>query len=257
MDIYPVYDPIELLKKYPYPGRAIMVGLSEDGREARAVYILTGRSKNSRNRRLRAEHGIVRTEPINPRRVTDPRLLVYTAMRKCKDGVIVANGDHSNTIFDRLKAGATFEEALDARVYEPDAPHYTPRIAAQLIFKDDYTYKMGILRAEIPEGETPSPDGPKAPYPCAHDYYEYFGLPGKGHFLCTYQKGEGVEGEPLPSFEGEPILVQMRYDAQTMIRRIWEALPLEYRIAIAVKTYDLESGKYATEIINQGPFSFL
>ena len=218
----------------PYPGRGIIVGVTEDGKHAIAVYFLTGRSENSRNRILVLRNGSVQTEPYDAGKVTDPRLIIYTAMRKYKGRLIVSNGDHTDTVYNTLKTGASFEEALFSRTYEPDAPHYTPRIAALLDVRNGCAVNMAILRRQA--------DGR-----CRRDFFSYPAEPGVGHYLSTYSGS----GDPLPSFAGDPLEVTLEGTPANLARSLWDSLDGDNRIALAVKAADLSSGRITTTIINK------
>ena len=181
----------EELKGSTYPGRGIVVGRSADGRSAVAAYFIMGRSENSRNRVFVPDGEGIRTQAFDPSKMKDPSLIIYAPVRVLGTNTIVTNGDQTDTIYQGLMDGKTFGEALKSRTFEPDAPNYTPRISALLDIRGgEYEYKMNILK---------SADGD--PSSCERFNFSYENpKAGEGHFIHTYQ----CDGDPLPSFEGEP-----------------------------------------------------
>lgn len=222
----------------PYPGRGIIMGLSEDGRSAVAAYFIMGRSENSRNRVFELTNGRLKTVPFDPDKVEDSSLIIYTAVHSLVRQIIVANGDHSDSIASGLLRGFRFAQSLAGRKFEPDAPHYTPRIAAigRRGDKSGITYKMAILKAADPEGTE-----------CLREYYSYSAEPGVGHLIHTYE----TDGDPLPSFQGEPRPVYIPNDADTFAEEIWQALDHDNRVALYVRYKDLDSFDVTERVINR------
>ena len=224
----------ELLGENAYPGRGILLGRSRDGDCAVAAYLLTGRSENSRNRRLVPAEDGVRIEILDMDRVTDASLILYHPVRRAGGTTILANGDHADTVRDGLLAGRTFEESLARRTFEPDAPHYTPRISGLL--GPDGSVQLSILKRGG-EGR------------CCRCFYRYDGLPaGEGRFLCTYRG----DGDPLPSFQGEPVRASLEADGpETLAEEIWTALDPARRVALFVRYASLADGTCRDAIRNE------
>ncbi len=236
MDIYKVNDIAELIEGNPYVGRGIVTGLSEDGKNAVAAYFIMGRSANSRNR-VFAEHGAdVYTEPFDPSKVEDPSLIIYAAIREREGGLIVTNGDQTDTIYEGLAEGKTFEEALESRCFEPDAPNFTPRISSYLSFEGGYSYRMSILKSVDAEGTD-----------CARYSFSYPAKAGLGHFIHTYV----TDGNPIPTFQGEPERVAIPNDIDAFTNSLWGALDEANKISLYVRYVDLESGKSTNRMINK------
>ena len=216
-----------LLRGNPYPGRGILLGRSADGQHAVAAYFLMGRSENSRNRVFVETEDGIRTQAHDPAKMTDPSLIIYHPVRQIGRGLIVTNGDQTDTIRDYLLQGRTFQEALRSREFEPDGPNYTPRISGLL--SPDGSFQLSILK---------SADGD--PACCCRYFYLYDApLPGEGRFLHTYQG----DGNPLPSFQGEPVRVSL--DAPTpedLAAELWEALHPENKVSLFVRYIRLEDG---------------
>ncbi|MCL5270606.1 MAG: IMP cyclohydrolase [bacterium] len=227
----------EALQHNPYPGRGIVVGMDESGRLMVQVYWIMGRSANSRNRIFESEWGELRTAAADPTKVKDPSLIIYNAMRELKDVYIVSNGDQTDTIYQGLLAGVSFSQALNTRQYEPDAPNYTPRISAICSLREGVPVaEMSILKRS-PFGEA-----------CDRQTFRYeFFAPGIGRCVTTY---EG-DGDPLPPFRGEPLLMPLAGEGEDIARNYWDALDLENRVALAVKTIDIANGTSDIMIINQ------
>ena len=204
-------DPFEYLLARPYPGRGIMLGTTPSGKAA-AAYFIMGRSENSRNRVFERTEDGIRTRAYDEAKMTDPSLIIYHPVRRTERGLIVTNGDQTDTIRD----GHGFVAALRTRTFEPDAPNWTPRISGLL--GGDGSYKLSILRAADPEGQR-----------CIRCFYEYEPAPGEGRFISTY---EGF-GSPLPSFSGEPVAVEVpELGAVELARRIWGALNEANRVSL-------------------------
>jgi len=227
----------EIIGTNAYPGRGICVGTSESGKYAVCAYFIMGRSENSRNRVFKErENGDIYTEAHDPSKCADPLLIIYNAIRDCGKSLAVTNGDQTDTIYDHIAEGGSFESALRTREFEPDAPNYTPRISAILNFEDGYDYKMSILKCGDGKGEV-----------CQRYFYEYKSIAGKGHFIHTYEH----DGNPLPSFTGEPRVVAVPDDIDAFANEIWEGLNEDNKISLYVRYTDIESGKYTARIINK------
>ena len=235
MDIYRISSIGELTRD-PYVGRGIIAGLSEDGKSAVAAYFIMGRSANSRNRIFAEHDGAVFTEPFDPSKVEDPSLIIYAALRTVGKKLIVTNGDQTDTIVDGIKLGSDFSGALRTREFEPDAPNLTPRISAELDFSDGFGYKMSILKSEDEKGSA-----------CARYTFEYAPIAGLGHFIHTYVG----DGNPLPTFQGEPERVKIPGNIDDFAKEIWESLNDDNKISLLVRYTDIESGKVCQKIINK------
>lgn len=235
MDIYKI-NSIKELTRDPYVGRGIIVGMSEDGKSAVAAYFIMGRSANSRNRVFAEHDGAVFTEPFDASKVEDPSLIIYAAMRKIGKKLIVTNGDQTDTIVEGIRLGSDFSGALRTREFEPDAPNLTPRISAELDFSDGFGYKMSILKSEDEKGSQ-----------CARYTFEYAPIAGLGHFIHTYVG----DGNPLPTFQGEPERVAVPNDIEAFSRDIWESLNEDNKISLLVRYTDIATGKTEQKIINK------
>ena len=226
------------LQENSYPGRGIVIGLSEDGKHAVCAYFIMGRSANSRNRVFVTEGDGIRTEAFDPSKMEDPSLIIYAPVRVLGDRTIVTNGDQTDTIYEGLQKGLTFEQALETRQFEPDGPNYTPRISGMMQIRDgEYVYKLSVLKSDDGDPErnvrnTFFFDNPKA---------------GCGHFIHTYSRNE----EPLPSFEGEPKKVDITGDIDTFAARVWEDLNEDNKVSLFVRYIDLADGSFETRIINK------
>lgn len=230
---------IEGLKSNAYPGRGIVIGLSEDGSQYVQVYWIMGRSENSRNRVFIAEdNGFLRTEAKNPAKLTDPSLIIYYPVKHIGGAHIVTNGDQTDTIHEALQKGGSFESALASRTYEPDAPNFTPRISGIVDLADgQFAYKLSILKSA----------GSSEDQTLRHTYTYESALPGFGHCIHTY----AGDGNPLPSFQGEPALVPLKGNAQEIALRYWNALNEDNRISLLVKTIGRETGESGLLVINK------
>lgn len=229
-------DLTKLLKANPYPGRGIVLGRSADNRRAVAAYFIMGRSENSRNRIFVPTEDGIRTQAHDPSRMTDPSLIIYHPVRRVGRGLVVTNGDQTDTVRDGLLAGKTFAQALHTREFEPDEPNYTPRISGLL--SPDGSFKLSILK---------SADGD--PACCCRYFYTYDRpLPGEGRFLHTYLG----DGDPLPSFEGEPERVILDDPtAEALAERMWNALNGENKVSLFVRYTDLTDGTWQDVIRNK------
>ena len=227
-----------LLRENAYPGRGIVLGLDETGRKAVVAYFIMGRSENSRNRVFVEKDGGIITRAYDESKMVDPSLIIYAPVRLYKDMLIVTNGDQTDTIYDYLKKGFTFEAALRTRCFEPDAPNYTPRISGLVSReKGKLSYRMSILKSD--EGDPTAPQ---------RFFFEYAGVkPGTGHVLHTYR----CDGNPIPSFGGEPEKVTVRGDIGAFTQEVWESLNADNKVSLFVRFLDLESGESETRIVNK------
>lgn len=237
MNIYEINDIAELIKDNPYVGRGIITGKSKDGKKAVSAYFIMGRSENSRNRIFVEEGDDVSIHPFDESKVEDPSLIIYYPIRKYKNKLVVTNGDQTDTIVDALKVGGTFEGALDTRCFEPDEPNFTPRISSITNFHGkDFTYKMSILKSADAEGNA-----------CNRYTFSYSPLDGVGHFIHTYV----TDGNPIPTFQGEPERVEIPDDIDELTDKLWNALNEKNKISLYVRYTDLESGKIENRMINK------
>ena len=225
------------LKNNSYPGRGIVIGTSADGKQAVTAYFIMGRSENSRNRVFVTEGDGIRTEAFDPAKVKDPSLIIYAPVRVNGTDTIVTNGDQTDTVFDLMQAGKTFEEALRTREFEPDKPNYTPRISGILHVKDgSFCYEMSELKTN--HGD---------PASCNRFTFGYSAAAGEGHFLHTYIG----DGSPLPSFEGEPTRVKIEGDIDTFTETVWNSLNRDNKVSLFVRYIDIATGATATRIVNK------
>ncbi|HKM21722.1 MAG TPA: IMP cyclohydrolase [Lachnospiraceae bacterium] len=226
------------LKSNAYPGRGIVIGKSADGKKAVTAYFIMGRSSNSRNRVFSEEGQGIRTEAFDESKLEDPSLIIYAPVKVLGNKTIVTNGDQTNTIYDGLKYKLTFEQSLRCREFEPDAPNYTPRISGIMnVDAGKYDYAMSILKSN-----NGNPDA------CNRYTFAYENpVAGEGHFIHTYMQ----DGNPLPSFEGEPKLVKVEGDIDAFTNTIWESLNAENKVSLFVRYIDIETGTYETRIINK------
>lgn len=236
-DIYKINDIGELLDGNTYPGRGIVIGRTADGKKACAAYFIMGRSANSRNRIFTEKNGDVFTEPFDASKVEDPSLIIYAALRKYKNNLIVTNGDQTDTVYNGLTGGKTFAKALESRKFEPDSPNFTPRISGLLTFEDgDFSYQMSILKSIDAEGSD-----------CARYTYSYPAKAGLGHFIHTYI----CDGSPIPTFCGEPERVAIASDIDEFSEKLWNALDENNKISLYVRFVDLATGKEENRLINK------
>ena len=226
------------LKENAYPGRGIVIGKSEDGKYAVTAYFIMGRSENSRNRVFVTEGEGIRTQAYDPSKLTDPSLIIYAPVRVLGKETIVTNGDQTDTIYEGVSKGLTFEQSLRSREFEPDAPNYTPRISGMLTVENDrFDYQMSILKSN--NGN---------PAACNRYTFSYENpVAGEGHFIHTYL----CDGNPLPSFEGEPKLVAIQDDIEIFTELLWNSLNEENKVSLFVRYIDIETGKYVTKIVNK------
>ena len=237
MDIYGAQDISTLLTGNPYPGRGIVMGKTPDGSQAVCAYFIMGRSDNSRNRIFVIRDGALFTEPFDPSRVKDPSLIIYAALRQYGNRLILTNGDQTDTVYEGLQAGKSFSEALSSRCFEPDGPNFTPRISGLLTFENgDFSYEMSILKSidEVGSG-------------CSRYTFSYPAKAGLGHFLHTYV----TDGDPLPTFQGEPKRVRMLDDIDEFSEALWAALDENNRISLYVRYTDVSTGAVSETLINK------
>lgn len=226
------------LQQNSYPGRGIVLGRTETGTKAVAAYFIMGRSENSRNRVFVEEGCGIRTQAFDPSKMVDPSLIIYAPVRVLGDYTIVTNGDQTDTIYELMRAGKTFEESLRTRKFEPDAPNYTPRISGLIDQTNHgFSYALSILKSA--DGE---------PSSCQRYTFHYANpLAGVGHFIHTY---EG-DGNPLPSFSGEPLKVAIEGDIDTFTQMLWNSLNEENKVSLFVRYIDLQTGETETRIVNK------
>lgn len=237
MDIYKINDIGELINGNSYVGRGIVLGKTEDGKKAVSAYFIMGRSNNSRNRVFTEKNGEVFTEPFDLSKVEDPSLIIYAAIRKFENNLIVTNGNQTDTIYDGLVNGLDFKKALEQREFEPDAPNLTPRISGMITFdKGDFTYEMSILKSADAIGSA-----------CNRYTFSYKPLNGLGHFIHTYV----CDGNPIPTFQGEPERVKIENDIDVFTNKIWENLDSDNKISLYVRYTDLQTGKEENRLINK------
>lgn len=226
------------LKENSYPGRGIIIGRSADGTKAVAAYFIMGRSENSRNRIFVEDGNGIRTQAFDPSKLVDPSLIIYAPVRVLGNKTIVTNGDQTDTIYDLMDKQMTFEQALRTREFEPDAPNYTPRISGIMhIEEGKYSYALSILKSN--NGD---------PSSCNRYTFAYNDCPaGEGRFIHTY-KGDG---NPLPSFEGEPKLVEIPDDMDAFTDMLWNSLNEENKVSLFVRYIDLATGEFTSRIVNK------
>lgn len=236
MNNYSIMDIGELIKGNPYVGRGIVAGLSESGKYACAAYFIMGRSENSRNRVFAMENGALFTKAFDESKVRDPRLIIYAAMRQEGGDLIVTNGDQTDTIYNGRKEGKSFSEALKEREFEPDAPNFTPRISAILHLGGDFGYEMSILKSADEKGSA-----------CNRYTFDYTPIKGLGHFIHTYV----TDGNPLPTFLGEPERVFIPDEQEKFAETLWNNLDSDNKISLFVRYIDLKSGENKDILINK------
>ena len=237
MNIYEIKSMGERIAGNSYVGRGIVIGKTADGKKAATAYFIMGRSENSRNRIFTEKNGAVFTEPYDPSKVEDPSLIIYAALRRYENKLIVTNGDQTDTVYEGLQAGKSFAEALTAREFEPDHPNLTPRISGMLTFgENDFTYDMSILKSADAAGTA-----------CNRYHFAYPALCGLGHFIHTYV----CDGNPIPTFQGEPERVSIPDNIDAFTNDIWENLDADNKISLYVVYTDLATGKEETRMINK------
>ena len=226
------------LKSNAYRGRGIVIGKTGDGKKAVTAYFIMGRSENSRNRVFVEDGEGIRTQAFDPAKLTDPSLIIYAPVRVLGNKTIVTNGDQTDTIYEGMDRQLTFEQSLRSREFEPDGPNYTPRISGILHIENGrYNYAMSILKSN--NGD---PDS------CCRFTYAYENpANGEGRFIHTYMH----DGNPLPSFEGEPKRVEIAGDIDSFTALLWESLNEENKVSLFVRYIDIETGAYETRIVNK------
>ena len=231
-------DIYEALRANSYPGRGIIIGKSADGKCAVTAYFIMGRSVNSRNRVFTQTEDGIKTEAADPSKLTDPHLIIYSPVRVLGNKTIVTNGDQTDTIYELMDKQQTFELALRTRLYEDDAPNYTPRISGIMhVGNGEYNYAMNIIKSA--DG---NPD-------CAERFTFTYTKPldGVGHFIHTYMG----DGDPLPSFEGEPEKISVPNDIDSFTNDLWNALNEDNKVSLFVRFIDIATGKAETKIVNK------
>jgi IMP cyclohydrolase len=225
------------LETNAYPGRGIVIGKSANGKYAVTAYFIMGRSSNSRNRIFVEEGEGIRTEAFDPSKLEDPSLIIYAPVRVLGHDTIVTNGDQTDTIYDGLAKGLTFEQSLRSREFEPDAPNYTPRISGIMhVENGSYDYALSILKSN--NGD---------PSSCQRFTYSYENpKAGQGHFIHTYQH----DGNPLPTFAGEPVAVEIPDEIDAFTDLVWNSLNQDNKVSLFVRFIDIASGSYETRIVN-------
>ncbi len=222
-----------------YPGRGIVIGLSKDGKTAVTAYFIMGRSENSRNRVFVTEGEGIRTQAFDPAKLSDPSLIIYAPVRVLGKNTIVTNGDQTDTVYEGMSKGLTFEQSLKSRTFEPDAPNFTPRISGLLHVEDKkFDYSMSILKSD---------DGDSS---CHNRYTFTYENPKKGtaRFIHTYEDN----GNPLPSFKGEPVAVTLPEGSiDNVTDAIWKSLNQDNKVSLFVRFINIEDGTYETRIVNK------
>lgn len=229
----------KLLRENTYPGRGIVIGASEDGKNAMIAYFIMGRSENSRNRIFERTESGLRTAAFDPAKLSDPSLVIYHPYLARENIDIITNGDQTDTIYRFLEEQKTFEEALATREFEPDAPNYTPRISGIAYYcfpRSVFTYKLAIIKSA---GGNPAS--------CRRFFYHYPPIPGVGHFLHTYR----CDGNPIPSFEGEPEEVALPNSADELCGLIWENLNPDNKVSLFVRAVPLDGSEPVERIRNK------
>ena len=235
MNVYEIKSMAGRLEGNTYPGRGIILGVTPDGKKAVAAYFIMGRSVNSRNRVFIEECDGIRTEAHDPSLMVDPHLIIYHPVREIGQGLIVTNGDQTDTIWEYLAKGESWETALRTRQFEDDAPNWTPRISGLQAI--DGSYKMSILKAADSEGNG-----------CARFFYEYPATAGLGHFLHTYV----CDGNPvIPTFQGEPERVSIPDDIDAFTQELWDNLNADNKISLFVRYTNLETRTIEQRILNK------
>lgn len=226
------------LQENSYPGRGIIIGRTSDGSKAVTAYFIMGRSENSRNRVFVEDGEGIRTQAYDPSKLEDPSLIIYAPVRVLGNKTIVTNGDQTDTIYDLMQEGATFEQSLRTREFEPDAPNYTPRISAILSVEDGgFDYSMSILKSNNGNGDA-----------CNRYTFDYENpVAGEAHFIHTYMH----DANPLPSFEGEPKLVDTMDDMDAFGDMVWNSLNEDNKVSLFIRYINIEDGSVQSKIYNK------
>lgn len=236
MNIYEVRDPAQYLAANDYPGRGVLLGQSPDGKAVFAYFIM-GRSENSRNRIFLEEGNDVIIHPFDASKVEDPSLIIYAPVRTVGHDVVVTNGDQTDTIRDHLHQGGSFYTALQTRCFEPDGPNWTPRISGILhLGSEKFTYELSILKSIDAAGSD-----------CMRNYYTYPAQPGLGHLIHTYEEN----GNPIPTFQGEPRRMAVPADIDVFTSTLWNSLNENNKISLYVRYLDPVTGTYESRMINK------
>ena len=228
----------EEIGRTSYPGRGIVIGKSADGKKAVVAYFIMGRSENSRNRVFVEDGEGIRTQAFDPSKLTDPSLIIYAPVRVLGNKTIVTNGDQTDTIYEGMDKQLTFEQSLRSRKFEPDAPNFTPRISGIMhIENGSYNYALSILKSDNGDDSgcnrfTFAYENPKA---------------GQGRFIHTYMG----DGNPLPSYEGEPTLIDIKGDIDEFTNSVWNSLNADNKVSLFTRFIDIETGKYESRIVNK------
>ena len=237
METYKIDNIGDIISKTPYLGRGIVAGTSKNGEYAVIGYFISGRSENSRNRVFVEDGSEVIIHPFDASKVEDPSLIIYSPIRVYENNLIVTNGDQTDTIYEGFEKGISFKDALESRAFEPDSPNFTPRISAVLTFDEgSFTYEMSILKSIDEIGSA-----------CARYTYSYPSLKGLGHFIHTY----ACDGNPLPTFCGEPERVEIPDDIDEFKNVMWNSLDKENKISIYVRYVNLKTGEETNRMINK------
>ncbi len=237
MSIYSLNTFKETLGNNEYPGRGIVIGKTHDGKKAAIAYFIMGRSENSRNRVFVEEGSNITIYPYDESKVEDPSLIIYSPIRVFENKVIVTNGNQTDTIYEHLEKGKCFKHALDTREFEPDGPTFTPRISGILYLGEgDFCYDLSILKSADEKGSA-----------CNRYYFQYKSIPGVGHMIHTYNHN----GNPIPTFTGEPKRMEMIDDIDDFTCEIWNDLNEDNKISLVTKFIDLETGETETRVINK------
>ena len=237
MNIYERKDLGALLRDNAYPGRGIVIGKTENGKNAAIAYFIMGRSENSRNRVFVEQGKEVTIYPFDESKVEDPSLIIYSPVRVWENQLIVTNGNQTDTIYSALAEGRSFEQALETREFEPDGPNFTPRISGMLTFEaGDFSYKMSILKSADANGSA-----------CNRYTYSYAALAGVWHFIHTYN----CDGNPIPTFTGEPRRVAIQSDLDAFTEDIWNSLNAQNKISLYTRFVDLETGETESRLLNK------
>lgn len=237
MSVYETLNLKDILTNNEYPGRGIVIGKTPDAKKAVIAYFIMGRSQNSQNRVFTEKGDEVIIYPFDESKVEDPSLIIYSPIKVFENKTIVTNGDQTDTVYDFVSEGKTFEQALNTRCFEPDAPNFTPRISGMLEFSDgDFTYKMSILKSGDAEGSI-----------CNRYTFDYASLAGVGHFIHTYNGN----GNPIPTFTGEPERVALENDIDAFTEMLWNSLNADNKVSLYVRFIDLQTNKAENRLINK------
>lgn len=237
MSAYGIQNMAELLSSNSYPGRGIMIGKSADGTQAMIAYFIMGRSANSRNRVFELFDGGMRTKAFDESKLEDPSLIIYNPFLQREGIDIVTNGDQTDTIYNALAEGKTFEDALMTREFEPDCPNYTPRISGIVYYGEgNFTYSLSILKSAYGNPEV-----------CNRFFYRYAPQNGIGHFIHTYE----CDGNPIPSFHGEPETVTLPNTADELADMIWKNLNEDNKVSLLIRTVPMDGSEPTNYIFNK------